>query len=349
MSGNDVRTLQADLTKAGFATPTVGVFGPITASHVKAFERKYHLAVNGVASAAVVRRLELVVSSGEGATNAAAGSGGTGLSVSAKTKHETQSKKTATNSTADPTNALSSNPVLAPVVQDGGSEHLGERTLKKGMQGHDVRVLQSYLTLAGFPTTIDGDFGPTTESNVIKFEQANDLDANGVMTYAQSQVLRQDVAKTMTTTGPVGKATLNSDGTVTAPAGAPQAVQEVIAAANSIIDKPYIYGGGHGKWNDSGYDCSGAVSFALHGGNLLSSPEDSTELESYGSAGPGQWITIYADAEHTFIVVAGLAFDTAHYGPTTPGGTGPRWLTAANATANLSDGGDYIVRHPSGL
>jgi peptidoglycan hydrolase-like protein with peptidoglycan-binding domain len=254
-----------------------------------------------------------------------------------------------TDTSADPTSVLPDNPVLAPVVQDGGSQHLGERTLKPGMTGHDVRVLQSYLTLAGYPTDVDGTFGPTTETNVVNFESDNGLDANGVMTYAQSLVLRQLVAKTMTSTGPVAKATLNSDGTVTAPAGAPQAVQEVIAAANSIIDKPYIYGGGHGKWNDSGYDCSGAVSFALHGGNLLSSPEDSTELESYGSAGPGQWITIYADSGHTFVVVAGLAFDTAHYGPTTPGGTGPRWLTAANATANLSDGGDYVIRHPSGL
>jgi peptidoglycan hydrolase-like protein with peptidoglycan-binding domain len=358
MTGSDVRTLQADLTKAGFNTPAVGVFGPITAQSVTGFERKYHLAANGVASPAVVRRLLLAISSGTGATNAAAngnaGSGGTGLGGSTA-KSKTKSKKKATtttpttNTTADPTSVLNDNPVLAPVVQDGGSQHLGERTLKQGMKGHDVRVLQSYLTLAGFPTDVDGDFGPTTQTNVVKFEQANGLTSDGVMTYAQSQVLRQDVAKTMTSTGPVGKATLNSDGTVTAPAGAPQAVQEVIAAANSIIDKPYIYGGGHGQWNDSGYDCSGAVSFALHGGNLLSAPEDSGELESYGSAGPGQWITIYADAGHTFMVVAGLAFDTAHYGPTTPGGTGPRWLTAANATANLSDGGDYIVRHPSGL
>ncbi|HEY5428446.1 MAG TPA: peptidoglycan-binding protein [Solirubrobacteraceae bacterium] len=348
MTGSDVRVLQADLTKAGFATPAVGVFGPITANRVRAFERKYHLAVNGVASASVVHRLVLVVSSGRGAAKAAAGNGGSGLG-GPLAKSKTHGKRRATNTTADPTSVLSDNPVLAPVVQDGGSQHLGERTLKHGMRGHDVRVLQSYLTLAGYPTDVDGDFGPNTETNVVKFEQANGLTPDGIVTYDQSQSLRQMVAKTITSTGPVGTATLNSDGTVTAPTGAPQAVQEVIAAANSIIDKPYIYGGGHGKWNDSGYDCSGAVSFALHGGNLLSASEDSTGLESYGSAGPGQWITIYADAAHTFVVVAGLAFDTAHYGPTTPGGTGPRWLTAANVTSNLSDGGNYIIRHPSGL
>jgi peptidoglycan hydrolase-like protein with peptidoglycan-binding domain len=358
MSGNDVRTLQSDLSRAGFTTPAVGVFGPTTEKNVKGFEHKYRLAVNGVVNSAFVHELTLVIVSGAGANNAAAGggdSGGSGLGAGAPAKSKTKVKrgkkaKTVTqNTTADPTSVLSGNPVLAAVVQDGGSQHLGERTLKSGMKGHDVRVLQAYLTLAGYATDVDGSFGPTTETTVVTFEQANGLTADGVLTYAQSQVLRQIVAMATTSTGPVSRATLNSDGTVTAPAGAPQAVQQVTAAANQIIGKPYLFGGGHGRWNDSGYDCSGAVSYALHGGNLLSSPEDSTGLESYGSAGPGQWITIYADASHTFVVVGGLAFDTAHWGPTTPGGSGPRWLTRANATANLSDGGNYIVRHPTGL
>jgi peptidoglycan hydrolase-like protein with peptidoglycan-binding domain len=351
MSGSDVRALQTALTQAGFKTPAAGTFGPTTEQNVTAFERRYHMKVNGVVDSAFVRELRLVIASGADSATATAGSGGSGLGGSTSTAKASKPKKKTVTSVkaADPTSVLPSDPAVAPVVQDGGSQHLGERTLKQGMKGHDVRVLQSYLTLAGFPTNVDGDFGPTTKTNVVKFEAANSLATSGVMTYAQSQVLRQVVAKSTTSTGPVGKATLNSDGTVTAPAGAPQAVQAVIAAANQIIDKPYLYGGGHGQWNDSGYDCSGAVSYALHGGNLLSSPEDSTGLESWGSAGHGQWITVYADAGHTFVVVAGLAFDTAHYGPTTPGGSGPRWLTAANATANLSDGGNYVVRHPDGL
>jgi peptidoglycan hydrolase-like protein with peptidoglycan-binding domain len=349
MSGTDVRTLQRELTQVGLKTPSVGTFGPATTQNVKAFQRRFKLKANGVVDSAFVRELNLVIATGADSTTAAAGSGGSGLGTSSTTATKTKKKKVSSEKAADPTTVLSSNPILAPVVQDGGSQHLGERTLKPGMKGHDVRVLQSYLTLAGFPTDVDGDFGPTTKTNVVKFEQANGLTGNGVVTYAQSQVLRQLVAKSMTTTGPVSKATLNSDGTVTAPSNAPQAVQEVIAAANQIIDKPYLYGGGHGRWNDSGYDCSGAVSYALHGGNLLSSPEDSTGLESWGTAGKGQWITVYADAGHTFVVVAGLAFDTAHYGPTTPAGSGPRWLTPSNVTANLSDGGNYIIRHPSGL
>jgi peptidoglycan hydrolase-like protein with peptidoglycan-binding domain len=271
------------------------------------------------------------------------GGGGLGGSAKPKAKKSHRSKKTV-KTTADPTDV--NDPVMAPVVQDGGSQHLGERTLKQGMSGHDVRVLQGYLTVAGYPTTIDGAFGPTTKTNVVAFETAQGLTADGVMTYAQSRVLREMVAKALAG-GAVTKATINSDGTATAPAGAPPVVQQVIAAANQIVDKPYIYAGGHANWVAAGYDCSGAVSYALHGGNLLNSPEDSGELESYGSAGPGKWITIYADAGHTWVVVAGLAFDTAHYGPTTPGGTGPRWLT--NATGNLQDGGNYIVRHPSGL
>ncbi|HEY2319447.1 MAG TPA: peptidoglycan-binding domain-containing protein [Solirubrobacteraceae bacterium] len=345
MSGSDVRALQADLTKAGFTTPAVGVFGPTTATNVKRFERRYHLRADGIVTPALARKLQLVIA---GASNADStpGSGGTALGQGGTTGKK--ATKQAARS-ADPTSVISSNGVLSPVVQDGGSQHLGERTLHQGMHGHDVRVLQGYLTVAGVATAVDGDFGPGTKANVVKFEQANGLTDNGVVTYSQSQALRQVVAKAMTATGPVGRATLNSDGTVTPPAGAPQAVVDAINAANSIIDTPYRVGGGHGKWNDSAYDCSGAVSFALHGANLLSSSEDSTQLESYGSAGPGQWMTIYADSAHTFIVIAGLAFDTAHYGPTTPAGSGPRWLTAANATANLRDGGDYVVRHPSGL
>ncbi|MGH2858212.1 MAG: peptidoglycan-binding domain-containing protein [Solirubrobacteraceae bacterium] len=351
MTGSDVRTLQADLTRAGLRTPAVGVFGPITERNVKGFERRFRMHANGVVNRAFVKQLELVVASGAGASDAAIGSGGSGLGgftppASRHRRHRSGRNHIAASS-ADPTSAT--DPVTAPVIQDGGSKHLGERVLHPGMRGHDVRVLQGYLTLSGFPTAVDGSYGPTTKTNVIAFQQANNLTpADGTVTYADTLALRQLVANALAG-GAVSQATLNPDGTVTAPSGAPQVVQNVIAAANEIIHTPYIYAGGHASWKSKGYDCSGAVSYALHGGNLLTSPEDSTGLESYGSPGPGQWITIYADAGHTFIVVAGLGFDTAHYGPTTPGGDGPRWLPAPYATANLQDGGHYIVRHPSGL
>jgi peptidoglycan hydrolase-like protein with peptidoglycan-binding domain len=361
MNGPDVRTLQGDLTHLGFKTPAVGQFGPLTQSNAKRFERKYHLAVNGVVNSGFVRELRLVLASGSAATNATssggAASGGAGIgggssasantkSASANTKSSSKSKKTNTGTVAPNQTTVSDSP-LAPVAQDGGSQHLGERTLKPGMHGHDVRVLQGYLTIAGYPTDVDGSFGPTTKTNVLNFQTAHAMTADGVVTYAVQLVLRQTVAAALAG-GAVGKATINSDGTATPPSGAPAIVQQMIASANQIIDKPYIYGGGHGKWNDSGYDCSGAVSYALHGAGLLSEPEDSTGLESFGSAGPGTWITIYADSAHTFVVVAGIAFDTADYGgPNIPSGTGPRWRS--NPIGNLADGGNYIVRHPAGL
>jgi peptidoglycan hydrolase-like protein with peptidoglycan-binding domain len=357
MSGSDVRALQGDLNQAGFRTGQDGVFGTSTVQGVKSFQRRYRLPVTGIVTAATVHQLLAVDALDAQTTDASPGSGGiaittghTTLKVTVKTKSASSTKKAA-SATADPTSVT--DPVTAPVKQDGGSRHLGERILRQGMRGHDVRVLQSYLTIAGYPTSVDGDFGPQTKASAVSFQRANNLAANGVVTYQDSIDLRQMVAKAMTSSAPVGaptaKATLNPDGTVTAPAGAPTLVQEVIAAANQIITTPYVYGGGHASFNDTGYDCSGSVSYALHGANLISAPEDSTGLESYGAAGPGKWITVYADAGHAFIVVAGLAFDTAHFGPTTPGGSGPRWLTASHATTNLSDGGNYVVRHPEGL
>jgi hypothetical protein len=106
------------------------------------------------------------------------------------------------------------------------------------------------------------------------------------------------------------------------PRSAPPAVKAVIAAANSIVDTPYVWGGGHGSWYSYGYDCSGAVSFALHGGGLLETPLVSGALESYGEPGPGRWITIYANGGHTYMTVAGLRFDTAG---NPEGVSGPRW------------------------
>jgi cell wall-associated NlpC family hydrolase len=125
-----------------------------------------------------------------------------------------------------------------------------------------------------------------------------------------------------------------------APLNAPAMVKRVIAAANKIRTTPYVWGGGHGSWISSGYDCSGAVSFALHGGKMLTTPETSGSLETFGEAGPGKWITIYANASHAYMVVAGLRFDTA--GDVSE--SGPRWHPTTAAAAS----GRFIVRHPVG-
>jgi hypothetical protein len=124
-----------------------------------------------------------------------------------------------------------------------------------------------------------------------------------------------------------------------APANAPQAVVDVINAANQINSLPYLWGGGHGSFDSpSGYDCSGSVSFALHGGGFLSSPLDSTGLSTWGSAGFGTWITVFANSGHAYMYVAGLRFDTGGNG----GGFGPRWHS------DLRDNAGFIARHPSG-
>ncbi len=133
-------------------------------------------------------------------------------------------------------------------------------------------------------------------------------------------------------------AQLGADGLAAAPSGAPQAVKDVIAAANSIAHTPYVWGGGHGSFESSGYDCSGAVSFALHGGGLISSPLDSTGLTTWGEPGQGNWITVYGNSGHAYVVIAGLRFDTSG-----TGGSGPRWQT------DLRDNSGFIARHPSGL
>ena len=129
-----------------------------------------------------------------------------------------------------------------------------------------------------------------------------------------------------------------------APADAPLQVQEVIWAGDRIRFKPYVYAGGHGKWNDVGYDCSGTVSYVLHAAGLLPVSMDSSEFETWGKRGAGQWITVYTNPGHAFIEVAGIRLDTsAEQDPNPPPGTGPRWRPVMTSTAG------FMPRHPTGL
>jgi len=128
-------------------------------------------------------------------------------------------------------------------------------------------------------------------------------------------------------------------GVALAPPNAPEAVKGAINAANMIIGRPYVWGGGHGSFYSRGYDCSGSVSFALFGGGLIPRPLTSGDLEHWGAPGPGKWITVYANAGHTFAEIAGLRWDTVGDAQ----GTGPRWHLAPTGTAG------FVVRHPPGL
>jgi cell wall-associated NlpC family hydrolase len=130
------------------------------------------------------------------------------------------------------------------------------------------------------------------------------------------------------------------DGRAIAPPGAPTAVKQVIAAANRIDGRPYVWGGGHVSWFTRGYDCSGAVGYALHGAGLLEATMVSGQLASWGEPGTGRWITVYANDDHVFMVVAGLRFDTRD---APPGVSGPRWHRASVDPRN------FAARHPAGL
>jgi len=137
---------------------------------------------------------------------------------------------------------------------------------------------------------------------------------------------------------PTAKASLLASGELIPPASAPAKVKAVIAAANRIRLKPYIYGGGHASFASRGYDCSGSVSFALHGGEFIESPEPSGPMESWGLPGKGRWITVYANAGHAYAEIAGFRWDTAG----DASGTGPRWHEEL-----LSNEG-FVARHPAG-
>jgi hypothetical protein len=134
-------------------------------------------------------------------------------------------------------------------------------------------------------------------------------------------------------------AQLASDGrTAIPPVAAPEPVKQAIYAANRITGKPYRYGGGHRSFRSSGYDCSGSVSYALHGGGLLASPLHSRAFMRWGAPGRGKWITVYTHPGHAYVVIAGLRFDTSG-----PGERGPRWRIAARSSRG------YTVRHPQGF
>jgi peptidoglycan hydrolase-like protein with peptidoglycan-binding domain len=230
------------------------------------------------------------------------------------------------------------------------AQHLGDRLpLTRGMRGHDVKILQDALTRAGHPVPLTSTFGSVTQRALRAWERGAGRRVNGRVDRGDLPGLRSALSAigagvvgggTPPVTPPAAgaTATINADGTATPPAGAPQAIADLFAAANRIATLPYRYGGGHGSFADTAYDCSGSVSYALHGAKLLNATLDSTGLESWGEAGAGSWITVYANADHTFLTVAGVRFDTSGQRQ-----AGTRWQPAARSTAG------FVVRHPAGL
>jgi cell wall-associated NlpC family hydrolase len=142
---------------------------------------------------------------------------------------------------------------------------------------------------------------------------------------------------------PEQTATILPTGFAAAPESAPQEVKDAIAAANEIVGKPYVYGGGHNaKFLSRGYDCSGTVSYALHGASLLKSPLDSSSFMKWGAKGAGLWFTIYTNPGHAFMVIAGLRLDTSAAGDPS-GAKGPRWRPVLRSAKG------FTARHPLGF
>lgn len=162
--------------------------------------------------------------------------------------------------------------------------------------------------------------------------------SNGTTIPHHSAADREKIFANTRAAGHDGWTSILLTGIALPPPDAPQAVKDVINNANAIVGRPYIWGGGHASFYSHGYDCSGAVSFALFGGGMIPRPLASGELEGWGAPGPGKWITVYANAGHTYAEIAGLRYDTSG----TESGTGPRW----HLQARPSDG--FVARHPPG-
>jgi peptidoglycan hydrolase-like protein with peptidoglycan-binding domain len=177
--------------------------------------------------------------------------------------------------------------------------------------------------------TPDGVFGPVTSRAVKRFQRRHRIEVDGIVGPATWAALGH----------PTIRVVLRRARPRRLPAGLlPLRVRRVITAGTRIAYKPYRYGGGHGRWNDSGYDCSGSVSYALYGGGLLTRSLSSSDFMNWGAPGRGRWITIYASPGHAYMVVNGRRFDTSGRSA-----TGSRWQHAARS----SNG--YVARHPAGL
>jgi Putative peptidoglycan binding domain len=210
---------------------------------------------------------------------------------------------------------LGPGPVLKRRGGAGGARRSGTGS------GGDVRALQRAI---GVPP--DGVFGPGTEAALKRWQEAHGLVPDGIAGPNTREKLGLGPGPLLKPRG--------SDGA----GAAPTALAGVISAAGEIASKPYRWGGGHRSFRDSAYDCSGSVSYALHGGGLLRQPIDSTGFMSYGAPGPGEHVTIYANRSHVYMVVDGRRFDT-----TALRKFGSRWTTRQRSPSR------FVVRHPPGL
>jgi peptidoglycan hydrolase-like protein with peptidoglycan-binding domain len=249
--------------------------------------------------------------------------------------------------------------VALSLVPAAAQAQLGDRVLKLGVRGTDVRALQGYLDAAGYTLAQSGRFDGVTRRRVQAFQNDYGLGATGVVTPDVARVIQRTatappgyggtmfdpnpkpVSQGPTPTGlqtvPGSRAKLLSDGTAAAPANAPVEVKRIIASANEIARLPYKWGGGHSTWRDTGYDCTGSTTYAMRS-TFRRGSQPTFGYSGWQAAGEGRWITVYASSWHVFMVVAGLRYDTSGLRV-----AGSRWTTQ---TRSLSG---FVARHPIGF
>jgi hypothetical protein len=198
-------------------------------------------------------------------------------------------------------------------------------------------LLTMLMVLFVLPATAAAQSEPTTSPDQQQTQTGGASPSSGGAEYGT------DPAAPPRVIVPGVKAVRMDNGYAAAPAGAPVEVQNAIFAANEIVGKPYKYGGGHAKLNDTGYDCSGTISYALRGGGFMKGALHSGAFMRWGAAGAGEWITVYTNPGHAYVVIAGLRLDTSAAGERRSSGKGPRWRTTARPQRG------FKRRHPVGF
>jgi peptidoglycan hydrolase-like protein with peptidoglycan-binding domain len=336
--GHDVKRLQRSL-----GVHADGIFGPGTKKALRKFQARHGLHVDGVAGPATWKALKRAQANTARVSRSE-------VSVGGKTRiigHSVRAVQRELGVPADGVfgpqslkallrfqraNGLDADGVVGPatwkaLIRNGGDKPSAKSGARTATDGAGVAALQRALGIAA-----DGDFGPGTEAALKRYQRANGLTADGVAGPATRAALSLG-------DGPVLKRGGDSGGGSKPTGGSADAkIAAMIAAGNRIASTPYIYGGGHGSFESSGYDCSGSVSYVLHGAGLLDSPLASGGLMSWGEPGEGSRVTIYANAGHAYMVIDGRRFDTSG-----ASAAGTRWQPDNRSSAG------YVARHPAGL